>query len=288
MGVAACGLIKRFVLGLGLLSGLWACSDRDWSLLGEREVRRILPRYAMLAAGIESRGEPDSIRQAAYRQFFASEGYSLRDWDSSMMWYAKNNIPLYYDFYRLASANIGKQADLLQQRVDSISRAEEYRRNRLGYVVDSVNLLNIPVAYYRSGDLVNTTFNIQPSTPYTNAEGVLSVAVSGLPKLKSEQAWHLELRFYTQDSIMQVENRAIPGSGRYEVKLATQADKSVVRIAGHLRGITPKLKKGRFIWVDSLRFIRVPHAEEQTEAIPKDEETTSEPEPNATEEIELL
>lgn len=248
--------IKQAMGGIVLCSACLSCIHKDWELVKEQDVRRILPRYAMLAAAVESRGEPDSIRKAAYRQFFAEEGYSLQDWDSSMLWYAKNNIPLYYDFYRLAGSNLSKESDILQKKVDSITAADTYRKDRLGYMLDSINLLSIPRSIYYSGELVNQEFNIQPHSAYTSGMGRLSLSILGLPHLEHSNAWDLELRFYAQDSTIQVERKKLDGSGHYELNLVVDKDKFVVRVAGHIRGLVPKLRMKEFVYLDSLRFIR--------------------------------
>lgn len=249
-------------LGLNLLAVLlfFSCSNRSWDLVSEEDVRRLLPRYAMLSAGLQNRGEADSIRQAAYRQFFEAEGYTLQDWDSSMLWYAKNNMPLYHDYYRLASDSLSRLTEVIQRKVDSIARVEERQRKFRGAILDSVNLLSLGARVALSNQLVNQHFSLQPSSPYMGVEGTLSVRVSGLPKLSDKNAFRLELRFHEKDSTSRVERISIKRSGLYKVRLVTIEGKDVVRISGHLRGTIPTLGKQAFVWVDSLRFVRKPHA----------------------------
>lgn len=262
--------LGRYLLGsLAMCMALTSCSKRSWTLIDEDEVRRLLPRYAMLSARLQMYGEADSLRLATYRQFLADEGYSLADWDSSMMYYAKHDMPLYHDFYRLASDTLTRQAELLQKRVDSIAQAEDYRAKYTGYTLDSVNLLRLGAVSYYSGDLVNRAFAFAPSVPYTGVEGELSLRLRGLPKLGREQAWDMELRFHAQDSTSEVERIRIDRSGDYKLKIVTLSGKPVVRVTGFVRGLSPKLKSGTFIWLDSLRFVRRPHDDKAIEPSPQ-------------------
>lgn len=250
-------------IGLALL-GLWslgACSSREWTLIGEDDVRRLLPEYAILTASLQHRGEPDSLRHAAYRQFFEREGYTIVDWDSSMMWYAKHNMPLYHDYYRLASEDLSRQTEQLQTRVDSITHIQETRRKRLGYMLDSVNLLSLAPQYYFSGEFINRSFSVQPSNHYTGTEAELSVRIAGLPKLKKGEELELALRFVESDSTARDTSIKISQSGQYQVKLITMANKPVLRVAGYLRGTLPKLQAKQYVWLDSLRFVRRPHTD---------------------------
>ncbi len=252
-------LIKHTVLwttALGLLAG---CSSREWSLIEAEDVRRLLPRYTLLNAALQNRGEQDSIRQAAYRAFFEEEGYTLADWDSSMLWYAKNDITLYHDFYRLASDSLSRDTERVQARVDSIRAAEEYLRKRNGAVLDSTNLLSLGLETYKAGEYLNRHFALSPSTPYNGVQGELKAGIWGLPKLKKSEALSLELRFHAKDSTTRVERIAIDKSGVYSVRLVTMEGKDVVRVSGFLRGVLPKKLQRDYILVDSLRFVRTPH-----------------------------
>ncbi|MDY3090137.1 MAG: DUF4296 domain-containing protein [Porphyromonas sp.] len=253
------GVVKRVVLWTTALSLLVGCSSREWTLIGEEDVRRLLPRYALLNAALQNRGEQDSIRQAAYRAFFEEEGYTLADWDSSMLWYAKNDITLYHDFYRLAADSMARSTERVQLRVDSITAAEERMRKLNGAVLDSTNLLSLGLETYRAGEYLNRYFMLTPSTPYTAVRGELGVGIWGLPKLKKDEALSLELRFHAKDSTTRIERLSIAKSGFYSVRLVTMEGKDVVRVSGALRGTLPKKLQRGYVLVDSLRFVRTPH-----------------------------
>lgn len=238
-----------------------ACSGRSWELIPEDDMRQLLPRYSMLTASLQNRGEADSLRRAAYKAFFAEEGYTLADWDSSMMWYAKHNIPFYHDLYRKAGDSLVRLTERLQKRLDSITIVEERSRKLLGYTLDSVNLLKRAPETYRAGEFVNNTFSIVPSNPYTGAQVELSILAKGLPKEKAASFLTFELFMYAQDSTLQSKSIQIDKSGRYVITLQTPSGKPVVRLSGGIRGIAPKLPKDSYLWFDSLRLVRTPYAE---------------------------
>ena len=229
------------------------CTDRDWRLISEDEVRRLLPRYALLSARLQSYGEPDSIRLSTYQQYFKQEGYSLSDWDSSMMYYVKHNMPLYHDFYRLASDSFMVLSQRLQIKYDDRLKRDEYENGLRGYTLDSVNLLNVSATAYQEGDLVNRCFDFKPAQPYVDTEGELSVRLRGiLKKLPLNKAFRLELAFHAQDSSQQIKTLMIDKSGDFTLHLSTIPNKPVVRVSGYLRGVCSQ----DVLWVDSLRFVR--------------------------------
>lgn len=263
-----------------------ACSGRSWELIPEDDMRQLLPRYSMLTASLQSRGEADSLRRAAYKAFFAEEGYTLTDWDSSMMWYAKHNIPFYYDLYRKAGDSLVRLTDRLQKRLDSITIVEERSRKLLGYTLDSVNLLKRGSETYKVGELVSNTFSIAPSTPYTGVQVELSVVVKGLQKQKAPSELSLELFMYAQDSTVQSKVVNINKSGRYSITLQTLLGKPVIRLTGGVRGVVPRLSGDEYLWLDSLRFVRVPYAEMPV-SVPAESQTVAPLEPIADEIIDL-
>ena len=114
------GFLRR-ICAFASASLLCACSGGGWKRIPADKVRQLLPRYALLAAALQDRNVPDSVRATAYKQFLEKEGYTLTDWDSTMAWYAKNNMPLYYDFYRLTSDSLNKEADRLQLKQELIN-----------------------------------------------------------------------------------------------------------------------------------------------------------------------
>lgn len=265
---------KSSLLGLllsvaGLLTISNSCSQGGWTRISSDEVRRLLPRYALLTATLQNQSQPDSVRVAAYKHFFEQEGYTLRDWDSTMAWYAKNNMPLYYDIYRLSSDSLTREADRLQLRQDSLFRIEEQLTRKRNYNLDSVNLLSIGATYAQAGGLINQSFSIAPSPAYTSAELELSTRIQGLPKhLDKGSALNLYLQFSLSDSTIIYKTLKITKSGAYNIKLKTKSSTSVQRVYGCLQGIVPKGTK--LLFLDSLRLKRYPAIDTPIESAPKD------------------
>ena len=283
------GFLRR-ICAFASASLLCACSGGGWKRIPADKVRQLLPRYALLAAALQDRNAPDSVRVTAYKQFLEKEGYTLTDWDSTMAWYAKNNMPLYYDFYRLTSDSLNKEADRLQLKQDSIFRIEELANKRRNYNLDSVNLLSLGTINAGQGDLVNQTFSIAPSPAYTGAELELSTRVLGLSLSDGKKSpLTLYLQLVQSDSTVSKRSLLIKKSGTYSVKLKTKAGLSVVRVQGYLQGIVASGLKGkRFIFLDSLRLRRYPSVDESNDVPSSQSSTDSIPAPTTADTQEVI
>ena len=283
------GFLRRICV-FASVSLLCACSGGGWKRIPADEVRQLLPRYALLAAALQDRNAPDSVRATAYKQFLEEEGYTLTDWDSTMAWYAKNNMPLYYDFYRLTSDSLNKEVDRLQLKQDSIFRIEELANKRRNYNLDSVNLLSLGTIYAGQGDLVNQAFSIAPSPAYTGAELELSTRVLGLSLSDGRKSpFTLYLQLVQSDSTVSQRSLLIKKSGTYSVKLKTKSGLSVVRIQGYMQGIVASGHKGKkFIYLDSLRLRRYPSIDEPSGAPVSQNSIDSIPAPTTADTQEVI
>lgn len=252
-----------WLLAVGLISSylLSSCSGSAWSKISPEEVRRLLPQYAMLASSMQAQSTPDSLRVASYSKFFEEQGYTLEDWDSTMAWYAKYDMPLYYDFYRLASDSLAKDLSKLEKKMDSVRQVETILAQRSGYVLDSVNLLNIGADAFRSGELINQSFSVSPNIPYSSARVQLSTYIAGFKQMDKREPLELVLRLSLSDSTSVHRRISISKPGYYEVSVNTPSGLQAVRLSGYLRGVAPKENASKFIFVDSLRLQRFSSSE---------------------------
>ena len=62
------GFLRR-ICAFASASLLCACSGGGWKRIPADEVRQLLPRYALLAAALQDRNVPVSLRSTAYKQF---------------------------------------------------------------------------------------------------------------------------------------------------------------------------------------------------------------------------
>lgn len=256
-------IVLRLTLGLAtLFVGFSSCSEQKWELISEREVRRLLPLHAQLSAKMQNQGWADSTKASVYRKFFLEQGYSLRDWDSTMAWYAKNEVLLYHDFYRQATDTINRLLTDLQAVQDSVNRIEEIRSRRTSYILDSVNLLSIGLETYHSGEYINRAFSIAPASAYEGVEVHLSTGVYGLSKEALSKQLELELKFHHIDTTITSRSIQIFKSGTYDVSMVVPPGKSVTRVSGRLVGLLPQAHPRKRVWCDSLRLIRFPYKEQ--------------------------
>lgn len=234
---------------------LASCSGRDWRKVSPSDVRQILPAMTMLSVSLEYDNVPDSIRQANYRSLLGEHGYSLTDWDSSMAWYAANEIDLFYDFYRAALDDVTKLQTQLHKRQDSIHTREEFVRNRLGANLDSINLLSLGYEYYHRNQLINRSFSIVPTTPYLNGWIVrLSTNLYTTSAEDSIAYGTLSLQLHLSDSTILAASTPVHSGGAHSVVLSIPQGKQAVRVSGFLRGVT---HAERYILCDSLRLVRL-------------------------------
>lgn len=257
-----------------LLTLLASCTGQGWKRVSERDMRRMLPEFAMLSTGMEQRGTPDSIRQATYEAFLSDYGYTLTDWDSSMRWYAVEQLDLLHDIYRQATDSLARLEAQLQGRQDSVVTYQEYIRKRYEGQLDSLNMLREGERVYFPGELINRSFTFTPSSPYSEGQILnLSTSVQGLQP--ADSVLMLELCMQTSDSLLVRSSlRVFPHQGNTRLTMGVPTGKSVVRVFGSLRGVLPRRTSMPFVLCDSLRLIRLPSG---NAGLP----TTESPEANA-------
>lgn len=262
---------SRPLLVLGLLVGMLAgCGRSGWRKLSVDEVLDILPEFSLLTATLSEQGQPDSIRQEAYRSFFQSRGLTLADWDSTMAWYAKNRLTLYKDFYRLSADSLSRMQRRLQGVQDSLDQIAEYRSSMVNGLLDSVNLLTDSVAFYSSGELINRYFALTPSVGYDSTTLVrVEARLVGMPNLEQDSL-RLTVGCFFADTTALTQSLAIGSSGRYAIALQVPNGKSAVRIWGSLQGTTPEIGLGKMLMIDRFRLFKYggQNAPEEPKALP--------------------
>lgn len=246
----------RFIALFGIAVWLGACSSQGWQRLSDTEIRRLLPDYALLTASLDYLHYPDSTRQRAYDSFFAEHGYTTADWDSSVAWYARHQVNLLSDIYHQVNDSLTRQRDTLQVVLQKWQDQQEYAKAKAGYMLDSVNLLNIGECIYRSGELINQSVRFSPNEPYSNVELELSTQIFGLRRLVPKDALHMDLYLTLADTTIS-ERYTVDSDGVHKLRLQVPEDKLVRHVRVLLRGALPDTLS-RFIWLDSLRLIRYP------------------------------
>lgn len=231
------------LLSLSLV-GFSACSDNQWTKLSAEEVREILPELSLLESMANFRDMPDSLRQGLYTHYFESRGITQADWDSTMAWYAKNQMVMYENFYRVASEEMEQKRLALQAKRDSISTLEQREIQRRNGQLDSVNLLQDTLLVFHAGELLNKHWKLQPSQPYPSGTRLLfSVHMQGLSaEVLSNLKWTAELSMHASDStILQMSQTNWHDRGA-ELSLTVPEGKTVGLVTAYLRGLVPNSK----------------------------------------------
>lgn len=253
----------------------YGCERRGWEQIPIEDVRRILPDYTLLVVSLDQRSLPDSQRRAAYESFLQEYGYTLSDWDSSMTWYARNELTLLHDIYRTAADSMERAQASLQTRLDEVVNRETYETNRRIGALDSVNLLSIGSRICKGGDKIKVDFDFYPSLAYDSTRRVeLSTNLYGMEHLDTLVYPLLELRLYFTDTTTLYASTPLLCAGHHVVSLSIPSGKKARRITGAVRGRMPR----RLWWMmqlDSLRLVRYPMIEGAAPLVLNPEESTA-------------
>ena len=252
----------RALLVVLLLIGGSACGGfgSKWKRIDLVTVKEILPEMLTAEAAFNQKGLSDSLRMVGFQAILDRYGYTLADWDSSLVWYGQHQIVEYQKLYESASLVLESRQARLQGRVDSIARIE--------HDIDSVNLLRDSASRYLAGSYVERSFALQPNVTYSEGTELrFVVRVKGA----SPAALRLQLRLQYADSTQQAATLSSLHPGLNQVSITIPSGKTMRTAYGLLHGRLPKGKSPLFV-VDSFSFVRYSGA---TSSAP--EVTTSEP-----------
>ena len=256
-----CSLLKALLLALLLVGGS-ACSGSKgkWKQIDLKTVKELLPEMLTAEASFNQRGLEDSLRIVGFQAILSRYGYTLADWDSSLVWYGRHQIVEYQKLYEHAALVLESRQATLQVRVDSLDRIERRRSLWAAHDIDSVNLLRDSASRYLTGSYVERSFALEPSVSYTGGTELrFIVRVSGA----SPSALQLQLRLQYADSTQQV-------------AITIPSGKTMRAAYGLLRGRLPKSKSPLFV-VDSFSLVRYTGVAPEPTPTPADEPQPDEP-----------
>ena len=112
----------RALLVVLLLIGGSACGGfgSKWKRIDLVTVKEILPEMLTAEAAFNQKGLSDSLRMVGFQAILDRYGYTLADWDSSLVWYGRHQIVEYQKLYESASLVLESRQARLQGRVDRI------------------------------------------------------------------------------------------------------------------------------------------------------------------------
>ncbi len=254
----------RVFIFLSLLGGSIACSNRSWKKLSSDKVREILPELTLLKAYLNTHNVPDSVRYVTYYAFFHKYGVSQTDWDSTMFWYAKNDINLYHNFYSRLDDSIRRLQIKLQKKVDALDEAErrQYRWEE-GILEDSNLLLDTVYPKYMIPPVViNESFIYQPRIRYDSTERVsMNFAIDGMSFLAQDSLF-MTFSLFQEGKLDTTVQQVIRDNGAYSLSLVARKGK-IDSISASVRGCISRSNGLGFISIDSLALIRIGEKKEE-------------------------
>ncbi len=255
-------LLKACVCLL-LLSGSIACSNQSWKKVSPEEVRQILPELSLLKAYLNNQNVPDSVRYVTYYAFFKKYSISQTDWDSTMFWYAKNDINLYHNLYSQTDDALRRLQIKLQKKVDALDEANRRKYEWEQGLLENANLLldTIYPKYILPPAIVNETFTYEPRIHYDSTVRVsLNLAIDGM-SLLGQDSLSMTFSLFQEGKLDTTAQKTIKRNGAYDLVLSPKS-KGIDSISGSLRGIISQHDGLGFITIDSLSLIRLSKSQE--------------------------
>lgn len=270
--------VARRSLALGVvLTALVACSSQPqgWKRLGQKDLQELLPQMLLSEAVYDQRGLPDSLRVLGYQKLLGQRGYSLVDWDSSVVWYGRYRAEDYKKSYEYAMAVLTSQQEGLQRRIDSLARIEARQRAWQTGALDSVNLLRDSLSRHQLGGYLERSFSLTPEFPYASGTDVrFAVRLQGFSPRRPAGTLRLQLRLQFADSTQRVLDLKPLKPGLNVLSFTLPEGKRMQSAQGILRGVAPR-GKGKYLVVDSFSFARFSGGASPAMALPDEAPTAS-------------
>lgn len=243
---------------LVLLLSLGACSGRraKWEKIDLKTMQRLMPEMLVAEAAFAQRSLDDSLRILGYQAILSRHGYTLADWDSSLVWYGRYRIEEYSKIYEYAAATLTPQQKELRRRADSLELLEMRRNAWLSGNVDSVNLLRDSISYHASGSYLERSFTLEPSSGYSaGTELRFLVRLHGAQGRLPSGSLAMQLHLLYSDSTQSIQTLGPLQSGLNRLSITIPEGKTMHSAVGLLRGRLPRTKSKVFV-VDSFSVVR--------------------------------
>ena len=215
-----------------------------------------MPEMLVAEAAFAQRSLDDSLRILGYQAILSRHGYTLVDWDSSLVWYGRYRIEEYSKIYEYATATLTPQQKELRRRADSLELLEMRRNAWLSGNVDSVNLLRDSVSYHASGSYLERSFTLEPSSSYSSGTELrFLVRLHGAQGKLPSGSLAMQLHLLYSDSTQSVQTLGSLQSGLNRLSITIPEGKTMRSAVGLLRGRLPRTKSKVFV-VDSFSVVR--------------------------------
>lgn len=229
---------KRFlpvIFGIALLSA--SCVQRPEGIASDSKMASVLADIELAEAWLQASGSSfsDSQRRALEEYIISKHGMTRAEFDSTMVWYARNP-DVYYDLCELSEKELVKKRRKIEGRsVVDLESSDIWPYSDMAMfspLQESDGMIfSVPVAQTAKGDQLR--FKMRFSTP-ADGEALFGVQyVDGLAEFIS---------------------KSISNAHRLDLTLRTDTSRQVERVFGSLS--IDGLK--RTIWADSIRITVIP------------------------------
>lgn len=240
---------RSFLYGVGVAIGLVSCSPVPDSILSQKKMQAVMTDMYIAESLISADNETfkdDVQKLALYESVFRKYNITRAEYDSSLMWYARN-LDIYMRVCNMVSDDFKRRIRDLGdvQRIDT-----EVNNN------DSVDIWprRSFLTFMPDVPFNGTTFDLKPKQPYPSGSSfVLSMEVWGINPTMSQRP---EIRICVEQSdTMLVVNEKIQNDGYHEVQLKSIPTKRVRRVYGYIRLDNRDMYYHK-IYMDSIRLTR--------------------------------
>ncbi len=218
------GHIVSICLGMFFLT--IACNKAPKGVLSEKEMQRVQTDMLLADAFIGvnyNEYSNDTTKAALYESVFRKHKITQEEYDSSLVWYAKN-LDVYMKIYERIAADLGmKIHDLGDVQAVAVSSS---KRDSVEIWPRRTYLTLSPKSVFNG-----VTFDIKPESNYSSGSTfVLGMRVWGL---KEGMAFYPEIRVNAEhrDTVIRAENK-IMEDGYYQTILRTMPTRQVRRVYG--------------------------------------------------------
>lgn len=234
--------MRRWGFGAALLSLflLFSCQGKGYKRIAKDQLKDLLVDLYVADGYFVNIYDPeltDSVREAVYADIFSKHGTTRRDYDSTLVWYARNDLNEYIVICQAVREELEQQRLVLDARLTAENERLAREFDGTSYQLDSVNLLRHDSArvYWPDMPLLNCPFVIRPGTAYGDSTRLEFVTrVRGL-RLRPMARMEMGLQLICTDSSSVVLKQKVENGLNILTAMVPDSAK-VMRVYGYLQG----------------------------------------------------
>lgn len=257
----------KYCIAFLVLFLLTTCSKVPDHILPEKKMQEVIIDMHLAESIISSdykRYNNDSIKKVLFNSVFTKHGISQADYDSSLVWYARN-LDIYLQVYDRAKIEIENEIKDLGDVQAKAAPSSNQDSIDVWPRRSSVELT--PKALFNG-----VVFDISPDVSYSSGSSfVLGMKVWGL---KEGSSYYPEVRISAnQGDTIITTNQTIKKDGYQEIILKTLATKQVKQVYGYIRLDNADSTYYK-VYLDSINLMKYNYGRDVSTAVPKDTLTT--------------